>query len=377
MYITRIKKVFLSVILLCSLFLTTVYTNGSQAGKTTTTEELENVQDQIEDAENKRDEYNDQKDALQNDLNDLNKNLQSLANDMNELEVKIANKQEEISILSKELDHATQLATTQQEAMASRIQFMYEQGAISLLVILLESKSYADFLNRAEYVSYITSYDKQKLDEYKQLQASISETKQSLQSEEATLLALKEDIKQKQSSVDQLILNTKSQIASAEQNLADLENKLREWEELEKQLEEKKAKEDYEKWLEIQNGNPEDFIDIDYEVQEGEIYLLAAIIQCEAESEPYIGKIAVGNVIFNRIRSSRFPNTITGVVYQPGQFSPVASGRLAYRLEAGVNEECTRAAYEVLSGKHVIDALFFRTNRGTIDGTIIGTHVFY
>lgn len=377
MYITRIKKVFLSVILLCSLFLTTVYTNGSQAGKTTTTEELENVQDQIEDAENKRDEYNDQKDALQNDLNDLNKNLQSLANDMNELEVKIANKQEEISILSKELDHATQLATTQQEAMASRIQFMYEQGSISLLVILLESKSYADFLNRAEYVSYITSYDKQKLDEYKQLQASISETKQTLQSEEATLLALKDDIKQKQVSVDQLILNTKSQIASAEQNLADLENKLREWEELEKQLEEKKAKEDYEKWLEIQNGNPEDFIDIDYEVQEGEIYLLAAIIQCEAESEPYIGKIAVGNVIFNRIRSSHFPNTITGVVYQPGQFSPVASGRLAYRLEAGVNEECTRAAYEVLSGKHVIDALFFRTNRGTIDGTIIGTHVFY
>lgn len=377
MYFKHIKKVFVPVLLLCSLFLTTVYTNGSQNAKTSTSEELENVHDQIEDAENKLDEYNDQKDALQNDLNDLNQNLQSLANDMNELEVKIADKQAEISILSAELDHATQLAASQQEAMASRIQFMYEKGTLSLLVILLESKSYADFLNRAEYVSYITSYDKQKLDEYKQLQVSISETKQTLQNEEMTLLVLKEDIQQKQASVDQLIRKTQSQIANAEQNLADLESKLKEWEELEKQLEEKKAKEDYEKWLAIQNGNPEDFINIDYEVQEGEIYLLAAIIQCEAESEPYIGKIAVGNVIFNRIRSSHFPNTITGVVYQPGQFSPVASGRLAYRLEAGVNEECTRAAYEVLNGKHVIDALFFRTDRGTIDGTIIGTHVFY
>ena len=244
-------------------------------------------------------------------------------------------------------------------------------------MILLESKSYADFLNRAEYVSYITSYDKQKLDEYKQLQASIAETKQTLQDEEASLLALKDDIKQKQASVNELIHNTQSQIASTQKDLEALESQLKEWEELEKQLEEKKAKEDYEKWLAIQNGDPEDFVDIDYEVQEGEIYLLAAIIQCEAEGEPYIGKIAVGNVIFNRIRSSHFPNTITGVVYQPGQFSPVASGRLAYRLEAGVNEECTRAAYEVLSGKHVIDALFFRMNRGDIDGTIIGNHVFY
>lgn len=377
MHFKHIKKSLLSVILLCSLFLTTIYTNGSQNSRTSTSEELENVQDQIEDAENKRDEYNDQKDSLQNDLNDLNQNLQSLANDMNELEVKIADKQKEIQTLSAELDAATQLATTQQEAMASRIQFMYEQGTLSLLVILLESKSYADFLNRAEYVSYITSYDKQKLDEYKQLQASIAETKQTLQDEEASLLALKDDIKQKQASVNELIHNTQSQIASTQKDLEALESQLKEWEELEKQLEEKKAKEDYEKWLAIQNGDPEDFVDIDYEVQEGEIYLLAAIIQCEAEGEPYIGKIAVGNVIFNRIRSSHFPNTITGVVYQPGQFSPVASGRLAYRLEAGVNEECTRAAYEVLSGKHVIDALFFRMNRGDIDGTIIGNHVFY
>ena len=264
-----------------------------------------------------------------------------------------------------------------QEAMVSRIQFMYEQGNLSLLVILLESDSFIDFLNRAEYVSYITAYDKQKLEEYTQLQASISETKQALQNEETTLFALKDNVKQKQASVDQLIRDTQSQIASAEKNLANLENQLKEWEELEKQLEEKKAREDMEKWQALQNGLHEDFTNIDYEVQEGEAYLLAAIIQCEAEIEPYVGKIAVGNVVMNRVKSSHFPNTITGVIYQNGQFSPVASGRLAYRLEAGVNEECARAAYEVLNGKHVIDALFFRTYRGVINGTIIGTHVFY
>ena len=377
MYVTRIKKVFLSVILLCSLLLSTIYVNGSQSGKPTTSEQLENVQDQIEDAENKREEYNDQKESLENSLKELNTNLQSLASDMNTLETKISDKQKEIQVITEELELATTLATEQQQAMVFRIQFMYEQGTLSLLTMLLESNSFADFLNRAEYVSFITSYDKQKLEEYKQLQTSISEAKQTLQDEEATLLALKDDVKEKQSSVNQLIHKTQSDISTAEKDLAALDNQLKEWEKLEKELEEKKAKEDYEKWLALQNQSKEDFTVIDYDANQEEIYLLAAIIQCEAESEPYIGKIAVGNVVMNRVKSTRFPNTITGVVYQKGQFSPAASGRLAYRLNAGVNDECMRAALEVLDGRHVVDALFFRMNKGTIDGTIIGNHVFY
>lgn len=373
----HIKKVFLSALLLFTLSLTTIYVDASQNNGNSTDEELENVQGQIEDAEDKIDEYNDQKDALQNDINDLNANLQSLANDINSIESQIADKQADIQQLSTELDVATKLAKAQQEAMMTRIQFMYEQGNTSLLVTLLESNSFSDFLKRAEYISYITSYDKAKLEEYEQTQASISEKKLALETEETTLLSLKEEIQQKQSSVNQLISNKQSQIASANENLESLEQQLKEWEAYEKQLEEQKAKEDLEKWQSIQNGIEEDFSHIDYELQDGEAYLLAAIIQCEAESEPYDGKIAVGNVVMNRVKSSHFPNTITGVIYQNKQFSPVASGRLAYRLEAGVNDECIRAATEVLNGKHIIDALFFRMDNGTIDGTIIGNHVFY
>ena len=377
MQFTRIKKVVLPVLLLCSLCLTSIYVDGSQNNKTSTDEKLEDIQNQIEDAENKLDEYNDQKETLQNDLKELNANLQSLANDINTLEGKIADKQTEIKTISAELDDATKLAESQQETMMARIQFMYEQGNVSLLETLFTSTSFSDFLNRVEYVSYINAYDKKKLEEYQQLQATISETKQVLENEEASLLTLNEDMKQKQSSVNQLILNTQSQIASTDKNLEDLEKQLQEWEAYEKQLEEQKAREDLERWQALQNALKEDFTNIDYQVQEGEAYLLAAIIQCEAEIEPYIGKIAVGNVVMNRIKSSHFPNTLTGVIYQEGQFSPVASGRLAYRLEAGVNDECIQAANEVLNGKHVIDALFFRTYRGIIDGTIIGTHVFY
>ena len=104
---------------------------------------------------------------------------------------------------------------------------------------------------------------------------------------------------------------------------------------------------------------------------------MAAIIECEACIEPYEGKIAVGSVINNRINSDKFPNTLIEVIHQKSQFTPVRSGRFAIVLARGACANCTKAAQEVLNGAHNIDALFFRMDNGTIDGTIIGNHVFY
>lgn len=55
---------------------------------------------------------------------------------------------------------------------------------------------------------------------------------------------------------------------------------------------------------------------------------MASIINCEAGSEPYQGKVAVGIVVMNRVSSKSFPNSIKGVIYQKGQFSPVRNGSL-------------------------------------------------
>lgn len=373
-----------SILLICTLLLTSLHIDGAQSDIDNANNQIDNLQDQIDDAEEELDKYNEQENALQGELNDLNGNLQTLAKNMNELEIQISEKQLEIQTTTNELEEATQLAEQQYETMKSRIQFMYEQGNTSLLVTLLESRSFSDFINRAEYVSLITSYDREKLNEYQQLQADITEKKNSLEASQTSLLAMQKELQQNQTKVTALINQTQeninqtqTEISNANENLADLEEKLAYWEAYEKKLEEEKAKEDLKNWENIQEMEKEDWSDVDYVPQEGEAYLLAAIIQCEAESEPYEGKIAVGNVILNRVKSSRFPNTITGVIYQPNQFSPASSGRLAYRLEAGVNDECIRAATEVLNGRHLLDALFFRRNNGTIQGTIIGNHVFY
>ena len=106
--------------------------------------------------------------------------------------------------------------------------------------------------------------------------------------------------------------------------------------------------------------------------------LLAALIFCEAGSEPYTGQVAVGAVVINRIRSAAYPNTMVGVIYQKGQFSPVASGRLATRLSLGADASCYRAADEAMSGSTPVgNCLYFRRANPQINGQIIGNHVFY
>lgn len=104
--------------------------------------------------------------------------------------------------------------------------------------------------------------------------------------------------------------------------------------------------------------------------------LLAAIIYCEAGGEPYQGKVAVGAVVLNRVRSSRFPNTISGVIYQKGQFGPAKTGKLARVLSSGkTSADCFKAADDALAGSNPIGNRMFFGNGNT--GYKIGSHYFH
>ena len=106
--------------------------------------------------------------------------------------------------------------------------------------------------------------------------------------------------------------------------------------------------------------------------------LLAAIIQCEAGSECYEGKVAVGAVVLNRMRSSRYPNSISGVIYQRGQFGPARNGSLARVLASGnISSSCRQAAADALAGSDPTGGKlnFHRANGAP--GLVIGNHVFF
>ncbi|WP_334073602.1 MULTISPECIES: cell wall hydrolase [Paenibacillus] len=122
-----------------------------------------------------------------------------------------------------------------------------------------------------------------------------------------------------------------------------------------------------------------------YALDEEELLLLQKIVMAEAEGEPYEGKVAVTNVVLNRLRSANYPDTIKEVIYQKSQFSPVQNGRLN-RVKP--NKETIRAVNEALNGRKEVsdDTYYFLSLKLATDLTIartkdkaevIGNHTFY
>ena len=76
--------------------------------------------------------------------------------------------------------------------------------------------------------------------------------------------------------------------------------------------------------------------------------LLARIVHAESKGEPYLGQVAVAAVILNRVDSPDFPNTLAGVIYQPGAFEPVMNGTI--NQEVPKDARARKAAREALNG---------------------------
>lgn len=349
-----------------------------------TKNQIDAIQDEKDAAEQRVDEITDRRTNLEGDLSKLNGQLSDIAGKINDLEEQIAEKEQDIAQAEKDLADATERYEQQYEDMKLRIQFMYENSNTNVWQVLLESSSFTDFLNRTEYVEDINTYDRNMLKLFGELQEEIAEKKDELEGQWEELSAIQKDMEDKKAKVNSLIASTqgdleraKADLANAEANVDELESRLADMIAYEKELEIKKAKEDAARLEAIKAQEQEDTSGVVYVPENSDVYLLGAIIQCESDGEPYEGKLAVGSVVMNRVKSSYFPNTIAGVIYQSGQFSPVASGRLAYCLETGVNSTCLQAAQEVLNGNITLGSLYFRVNNGIIQGTVIGNHVFY
>ncbi|NLY42900.1 MAG: spore cortex-lytic enzyme [Clostridiaceae bacterium] len=78
----------------------------------------------------------------------------------------------------------------------------------------------------------------------------------------------------------------------------------------------------------------------------GDVNLLARVINGEARGEPYIGQVAVGAVVLNRVKHPSFPNTIAGVIYQPGAFTAITDGQIHAQMET----TSIKAAQDALNG---------------------------
>ena len=346
-------------------------------------ENLKKATEEMKEAtEQKKEGLIDQKQELESYLSELNDNLTEITENINDIEDKILAKQDEITAAQADLQAARAEESSQYELMKKRIKFMYERGDRTLIDTFFSSKSYADFLNKTEYIDRIEDYDKKMYDNLIRIRMDIEERETALREEEEQLQSLKKQAQTEEKKVSNLVTTTNGsiaqtdgQISAAELETAAYEVELKAQEEnlaaLKKQLAEEQAM--------IAKAAKMSWRDIsEIQFQEGDRDLLACLIYCEAGNQPYTGQVAVGAVVINRVRSAAFPNTVSGVIYAPRQFTPAGSGRLATRLALGASSSCYQAADEAMSGATPVgNCLYFRTVIPEINGTIIGGHVFY
>jgi len=356
----------------------------------TTQEKLEQAQKENEETKNKLNEtqsniasMEEEKSSLQSKLNQLNKDLTAVSERLADLEQQIKDKEEEIEQTQADLEEAIATEEKQYADMKKRVQYMYERKDSLYLEILFSSSGFGDFINKATYIEDLSEYDQNLMEEYENTRKLIEEKKAELKQEKADLDALKEETKAEQEKVTGYVNSTSSsikqysgQIADAEAQAAAIEEEIKKQEEDIAYLKKKLAEEIAMSKLSAQSK----WRDIS-EVQfaEGDRYLLANLIYCEAGGEPYAGQLAVGAVVINRVLSGVYPDTVTGVIYQNKQFSPAGSGRLALALsENRATAACYKAADEAMAGQtNVGNCVYFRTPIEGLSGIRIGGHIFY
>lgn len=360
-----------------------VYATSTQEKLNQAQEDKKQTQSQLNETKENLEGLKEEKNNLEGKLADLNNKLTTVSNNLNDLEDQIASKQTEIEETEKELAEAKETEEHQYESMKARIRFMYERSDYALLETLLGSGSLAEALNKADYVEQVAAYDRQKLEEYEATRIKIQEEEAKLKKEKEELDELHAQVKAEKkkynSYVNQTaseIKMTSSQISDAEAQALAYEAQIKEQEANIEYLKKKLAEEQALSKLAAQSSW-RDISEVQFE--ENDRYLLANLIYCEAGGEPYAGQLAVGAVVINRVLSSVYPDTMTGVIYQKYQFSPVGSGRLAIALSQNkATASCYKAADEAMTGQtNVGNCVYFRTPIPGLTGIQIGGHIFY
>lgn len=378
----KIAILLLTVLLLCDIP-PIVYAKTTQQKLDDALKEKDNLQQKVDQQGETIAGLKNTESGLKKELKTLNEKLTAVSDRLSELETQIADKEEEIRITQEELAEAIETEEWQYQCVVKHIQYMYEVGESSYLELFFSAGSVSDFLTYGDYFTAIADYDKNMMDAYEEARILVEEKEARLQEERQELDTLYVAAEAEKNKVAGLVSQTSGSIAQYGDEIEKAEEEMRRYEadlkEKEEDIEALKKKIEEEKRLsqEAAKAAWRDISEITF--ADGDRKLLANLIYCEAGGEPYAGKLAVGAVVINRVLSSKYADTVVGVVYQPYQFSPVRSGRLELALSVDrANADCYKAADEAMSGvTNVGNCLYFRTPIPGLTGISIGGHIFY
>ena len=320
---------------------------------------------------------------LKKALSKLNEEMTAVAENLSQLETQIHETENEIEVTQAELEAILDAGTWAASGKGLQSAVMYENQEKSYLNALIQESNLSDMLNTADYVEKIAAHDRKVMDAYIQSRTLIEAYEDKLHEDMTNLRDLQAKAEAEKSRVEGLIAQTQTEISKYAGSIAEAEREAEAYEEEIRKKEEdlkylkKKLAEEIALSQAAANATWRDISQVTF--AEGDRKLLASIIYCEAGGESYAGKLAVGSVVINRVLSSKYPDTVVGVIYQKSQFSPVASGRLELALTNNkATAACYQAADEAMKGMtNVGQCLYFRRPVEGLVGINIGNHVFY
>ena len=182
--------------------------------------EAEEVKEKAEKAKEESKELKEQKEQAETEKQTLSVQLDALLADITEIEDKIYKKEEEISLKEDELIQARVDENDQYESMKKRIKYMYENGNGQFVEILFEAKDLSDFLNKTEYISSISDYDRDMLLKYKQIVKEVEEQEAALQKEQEEMEAMQNELIEKQASLESLLASKVNEIDGLKEEIS-------------------------------------------------------------------------------------------------------------------------------------------------------------
>ncbi len=350
------------------------------------------LQEQKKETENTVNALKGQSDVLKSEIEGYSGKLDELDGEIEKAEGEMARVSAEIVSLNKELDEIRQNLNDKQELLSKRIKNVYEKGGSKGMVkSILEAGTFTAILTRYEYANAMIRYDRQKIAECQELKKQLEDKIAAVEEKEAELNAYQDDLDEKYSELESITDEvqgkldlTNSNLSAEKGKLRDFDTKLAELDKTMKSLESQTAAAQAQlaKQVAERLALKKEDTSGSYSASASELEWLAATIQAEAGGESYTGKLAVGSVIMNRVKSSAFPNDIKSVITQNMQFASYRSGKVELIIANGPNSTCVSAAQEVLNGARVGDYLFFMTKYYAdyyriADYTMIGNHAFF
>lgn len=175
----------------------------------------------IEEAQDKADQLEEQKNAAQAEKDSLTEKLNAIIGEMEETQKKLSAKELEIQQKEEELINAKVDENDQYESMKKRIKYMYENGNTEFIEILCASKSIGEFLNNAEYITSISEYDREQLTAFQEVVAEVKRQEEELRNEYTELTDLREKLSNDQASVEQLLDDANMKLEDLEKQIGD------------------------------------------------------------------------------------------------------------------------------------------------------------